>query len=45
MSEYLFPLFFLVVMFTGFGLANRDRRSRGCHGCENECDESGCENS
>ena len=45
MGEYLFPLLFLVVMFTGFGLANRDKRSRGCGSCESDCDNNSCEKS
>jgi hypothetical protein len=39
MEEYIAPLILFIVLFVGFGLANRGKQqSRGCSGCT----ETGC---
>ena len=43
MSEYLFPLLTLVVIFVGFGLVHRNHGGGGCGDCSDECDKSSCE--
>ena len=41
MGDYIGPLFFLVVVFVGFGLAHRNRY-RSCSGCEDDCTRDTC---
>jgi hypothetical protein len=43
MGEYAFPLLFLITVVVAFGLAQRNRRSRSCGDCDDNCDKSGCD--
>jgi len=41
-TDYLFPVVFLAVLFVAFALTNRNRRDT-CAGCRGDCDKSSCE--
>jgi hypothetical protein len=45
MEDFIAPVILLIVLFVGFGLANRrGQKAPGCAGCTNCVDKSECTN-